>query len=186
MTILRSLFQSSGLSGVLFGTLLLAAPAAAEKPGSTQMEEPDKESGEQRIELFDNNKAETVCKVKGKVCSRAGTGTEGTGSEAAPTFSRRAGQRGDWTVDLFGNFKKPAAAGNGQFIFADVQDSKEAKKREVTAMYQVTLKPSTTVSARVRLSGDDGFRVGRTYKVLVVQIISGKEVILAESEFSLK
>jgi hypothetical protein len=53
-------------------------------------------------------------------------------------------------------------------------------------MYQVTLKAGNGVSARVRLSGDEGFRVGRAYHVLVVQLIGGKEVILADGTFSLK
>lgn len=183
---LRSLLGTAVRSGALLGLLLGAGPAAADKPGSSSIEEPDKESGDQRIELFDNNKGETQCKVKGRVCTKAGTGTEGEGPETAPAYKRRAGTRGDWVVDLFGNFKKPAVAGSAQFIFADVEDSKAAKKREVAAMYQVTLKAGNGVSARVRLSGDEGFRVGRAYHVLVVQLIGGKEVILADGTFSLK
>ncbi|MFO0578580.1 MAG: hypothetical protein U1A78_31640 [Polyangia bacterium] len=186
MNDLRSLLGTALRAGALLGLFLGAGPAAADKPGSSSIEEPDKESGDQRIELFDNNKGETLCKVKGRVCSKAGTGTEGEGPEATPTYKRRAGARGDWVVDLFGNFKKPAIAGSAQFIFADVEDSKAAKKREVTAMYQVTLKSGNSVSARVRLSGDEGFRVGRTYHAFVVQILAGKEVVLAEGTFALK
>lgn len=186
MNDLRSLLGTALRAGALLGLSLGAGPAAADKPGSSTIEEPDKESGDQRIELFDNNKGETQCKVKGRVCTKAGTGTEGEGSDAAPAYKRRAGARGDWVVDLFGNFKKPAIGGNAQFIFADAEESKAAKKREVTALYQVTVKPGNGVSARVRLSGDEGFRVGRTYHVLVVQILGGKEVVLAEGSFALK
>lgn len=170
---------------VLFGALLLAGPSFAEKPGATGIEEPDKESGDQKLELFDNNKGETVCKAKGKVCLKASTNTEAEGSEAAPSFKRRTG-KGDWVVDIYGNFKKPAIPGNAQFIFSDLAESKASKKRDLTAMHQANLKAGNGVSARVRLSGDDGFRVGRAYKVLVVQILNGKEFILAESEFTLK
>lgn len=170
---------------VLAGALLLAGPSYAEKPGASGIEEPDKESVEQKLELFDNNKGETVCKVKGKVCIKASTNTEGEGTEALPVFKRRTG-KGDWVVDLYGNLKKPAVGGAGQFIFSDKEESRVSKKRDITAQHQATLKAGSGVSARVRLSGDDGFRVGRTYKVLVVQILGGKEVILAESEFTLK
>lgn len=169
---------------VLAGALLAAGPSYAEKPGSTGIEEPDKESVEQRLELFDNNKGEAVCKVKGKVCLKASTNTEGEGTEASP-FKRRTG-KGDWSVDVYGNFKKASLAGAAQFIFSDLAESKASKKRDVTAQHQATLKAGNSVSARVRLSGDDGFRVGRWYKVLVVQILNGKEFILAESDFKLQ
>lgn len=169
---------------VLAGALLAAGSSYAEKPGAAGIEEPDKESVEQKLELFDNNKGETVCKVKGKVCFKASTNTEGEGTEASP-FKRRTG-KGDWVIDVFGNFKKPSLAGATQFIFSDTVESKAIKKRDLTAQHQVTLKVGNGVSARVRLSGDDGFRVGRTYKVYVVQILAGKEFILAESEFKLQ
>lgn len=173
---------------ILCSMLLVAGPAGAGKPGDAQVEEPDKESSEQRVELFDNNKAETLCKIKGRVCLRAGTGTEAEGSETAPSpsFKRRAGQRGDWILDLYGMFKVPSLAGNAQFIFSDVAESKANKAREVTALYQVTVKAGGSVSAKVRLSPDDGFRVGRQYRAQIVQLLNGKEVLLAEGDFQLK
>lgn len=170
---------------VLAGALLAAGPSYAEKPGATGIEEPDKESVEQRLEMFDNNKGETVCKVKGRVCLKPSTNTEAEGTEALPVFKRRTG-KGDWVVDLYGNFKKPSLNGATQFIFSDVAESKASKKRDLTAMHQVTLKAVSGVSARMRLSGDDGFRVGRVYKVQVIQILNGKEFILAESDFKLQ
>jgi hypothetical protein len=172
---------------VLTSILLAAGPSGAVKPGDAQVEEPDKESNDQRIEVFDNNKAESMCKVKGRICLKAGPGTDVEGSDAAPTFKRRDGaKQADWVLDLYGNFKKAALAGNAQFIFSDVQDSKEAKKRILTAMYQATVKANGSVSARVRLSNDEGLRVGRVYHVLIVQLLGGKEVILAEGDFQLK
>lgn len=170
-----------------FSLLLAASPVGAGKPGDATVEEPDKESGDQRIEIFDNNKAETVCKTKGKICLRAASGTEATGSEAAPVFKRSGGaKKGDWVVDVYGNFKKPALAGNAQFIFVDAIDAKTAKTRDPVGVYQSPVKAGGTVSARVRLSTEEGFRAGRPYKALIAQIIAGKEVILAEGDFQLQ
>lgn len=176
--------MSSFRSFVLVGALLAAGPLYADKPGNATVEEPDKEGVEQRLELFDDNNGVTTCKVKGKVCAKAATGTQADGGET--TFSRRAGAKGDWVLSLFGNFKKAALAGNAQFIFADTADSKAAGKREITAMYQGLVKAGNGVSARVHLSGDDGFRPGHTYRVEIVQLIGGKEVSLADGAFTLK
>lgn len=171
---------------ILCSVLLAAGPATA-KPGDAKVEEPDKESNDVRVELFENNKADTICKLKGKVCLRASSGTEAEGSEAvaSPIFKRRAEAKGDWVVDLYGVFKTPALAGNAQFIFSDIQESKESKARVVTALYQVSIKAGGSVSTRVRLSPDEGFRAKRNYRAQVVQLINGKEVILAEGDFQL-
>lgn len=167
--------------------LLSTAPAGAGKPGDAKVEEPDKESNDQRVEIFDNNKADSICKVKGKVCVRAAPNMESTGSDAAPVIKRSGGAtKGDWVIDLYGSFKKPSLAGNAQFIFSDVEDSKSSKSRVVTALYQMPVKAGGSVSARVHLSTDEGFRAGRTYRSHVVQLIGGKEVILAEGDFQLK
>jgi hypothetical protein len=165
---------------VLFSLLLAASPSGAgnkPKPGDAQVEEPDQESGERRIEIFDN-KPETLCKIKGRICLKAGTGTASEGSEAAPTFTRRNGAKGDWILDLFGNLKKAAAAGNTQFKFLE--------KKDVTASYQATVKAGAAISARARLSPDEGFNSGHSYHVQIVQLIGGKENILAEADFQLK
>lgn len=171
----------------LLGILLATTPTEAGKPGDAKVEEPDKESGDQRLEIFDNNKAEAMCKVKGKVCLKAASGTEAEGAEAAQVFKRRDGAtKTDWVVDFYANFKKPALTGNAQFIFSDVVDSKAAKTREVTAMYQAPIKAGGSVSAKVRFSTEEGFRAGRIYHAQVVQLLGGKEAILAESDFQLK
>ncbi len=178
MTYFRSL--------TLFTVLLASAPAGSGKPGDAKVEEPDKESGEQRLELFDNNKAEAMCKIKGKVCVRAAPSMEASGSEALPAIKRGSANKGDWVIDLYINGKKPALAGTAQFIFSDVEESKSSKSRDVTALYQQTLKAVAGHSARARLSNDEGFRAGRTYHVYIAQQVGGKEVVLAEGDFQLK
>lgn len=175
------------LRPVILVSMLLASGPAGAKPGEAKVEEPDKESGEQRLEIFEANKAEAVCKIKGKVCLKAASTTESQGTDAAPAFRRPGGStKADWVIDFFGNFKKPAVAGNAQFIFADALASKESKTREVTAMYQGNVKAGGGVSARVRLSSEEGFQAGRAYHALVVQLLGGKEVVLAEGDFQLK
>lgn len=191
MTLFRPIALGTCTCLFSLGLLLADGPASAGKPGDAVVEEPDKESGEQRIEIFDNNKAETVCKVKGKgkgrICLRAAPSTEAEGPEDAPTFKRGGGaKKGDWVVEVYGIFAKPALAGNAQFIFSDVQDSKAAKSREVVGIIQANVKAGISVSARVRLSTEEGFRPGRQYRLHIAQLIGGKEVLLAEGDLTLK
>ena len=176
-----SLFRSF----VLVGVLLAVGSVQADKPGNAIIEEPDKEGVEQRLELFENGPGLVACKVKGKVCFKVGSGSQLEGGDS-PTVSRRNGPKGDWVVEVFGNFKKASLVGNAQFMFSDVADSKASKKRDLTMMQQATVKAGNGVSARVRLSGDDGFRAGRAYKVEIIQFINGQEVSLVEGSFTLK
>ncbi len=165
----------------LFSILLASAPSGAGKPGDAQVEEPDHESGDSKIEIFDNNKAEAICKVQGKVCLRAATGTEVVGADAAPVpvFKRREGaSKTTWVLDYFAKYKKAAVAGSAQFIFKDGDD--------VVSMINATVKGTGSVSARVRVSTEDGFAANHTYHTQVAQILGGKQVILAEGAFQLK
>lgn len=175
-----SLFRSC----ILVGALLAAGPVQADKPGNASIEEPDKEGRDQRIELFDNGAGLAGCKVKGKVCFKAGPGNQLDGG-ATPALSRKDDPKGSWVVEIFGNFKKPALAGNAQFIFTDAADW-TPKKRDMTSLLQIEIKSGNGVSARARLSGDDGFRAGHTYKVEIAQRIGTGEVILADGTFTLK
>lgn len=191
MTLFRYLALGTCTCLFSLGLVLSDGPAQAGKPGDAVVEEPDKESGDQRIEIFDNNKAESVCKVKGKgkgkVCLRAAPSTEAEGSEDAPVFKRGGGgKKGDWVLDVYGIFAKAALAGNAQFIFSDVADSNAAKHREVVGIYQSSVKAGSSVSARIRLSPEEGFRPGRQYRAHIAQIIAGKEIVLAEGVFDLK
>lgn len=190
MNVFRPLALGTCACLFTLGLALSSGPAAA-KPGDAVVEEPDKESGEQRIEIFDNNKAESVCKVKGKgkgkVCLRAAPSMEAEGPEDSPTIKRGGGaKKGDWVVEIYGIFAKAAVGGNAQFIFSDVQDSKASKSREVVGIYQATVKAGGNVSARIRLSPEEGFRAGRQYRAHIAQLIGGKEVLLAEGDFWIK
>ena len=70
-----------------------------------------------------------------------------------------------------------------EFEFAD--DPEALSARQFTALYQTAVKSSRSLSARLSLTGEEGFRAGRTYRVRVVQLVGGKEVLLAEGDVTL-
>ena len=80
---------------------------------------------------------------------------------------------------------EPAWAGNALFLFFDLEDAESLENRQFTALYQAPVKAGAKVAARVSLSPEDGFRPGHTYRVRIVQLIDGKEIVLAESDVSL-
>jgi hypothetical protein len=113
-----------------------------------------------------------------------------------PRFSRAASVAGSdgassaagnapWTLELAGNLKRAAWAGNALFVFFDLEDPEAIENRQFTALYQAPIKAGPKVAARVSLSPEDGFRAGKTYRVRIVQLVGGKEVVLAEGDVSL-
>ncbi len=67
----------------------------------------------------------------------------------------------------------------------DADDPEALSARKFTALYQTAVKSSRSLSARLSLTGEEGFRAGRTYRVRVVQLVGGKEVLLAEGDVTL-
>ena len=49
-----------------------------------------------------------------------------------------------------------------------------------------TIKAGNKLAARVTLAPDEGFRAGHTYRIRVVQLINGKELILTEGDVALQ
>lgn len=129
----------------------------------------------------------------------ASAGPPAAGSKAAPVvprFSRAAsaaspeaaetpGENQPWTIELSAVLKKPAWAGNALFLFFDLDDPDALPNRQFTALYQAPIKAAPKVAARVTLTPDEGFRAGHTYRVRIVQLINGKEIVLAEGDVSL-
>jgi hypothetical protein len=107
--------------------------------------------------------------------------SDGTQNAAATTPPDDA----PWTLELTGTLKRPAWAGNALFLFFDLEDPDAIDNRQFTALYQAPLKAGPKVAARVSLSPEDGFRPGHTYRVRVVQLIGGKEIVLGEADVSL-
>jgi hypothetical protein len=116
-----------------------------------------------------------------RAASLAATDSGGTQTAAATTPSESS----PWTLELNGMLKRPAWAGNALFLFFDLEDPQSLENRQFTALYQAPVKAGAKVAARVSLSPEDGFRPGHTYRVRIVQLINGREIVLAEGDVSL-
>jgi hypothetical protein len=102
-------------------------------------------------------------------------------SDGAPTPAEGA----PWTIELSGSLKRAAWAGNALFLFFDLEDPDALENRQFTALYQAPLKATAKVAARITLSPDEGFRAGHTYRLRIVQLINGREIVLGEGDLSL-
>ncbi len=111
--------------------------------------------------------------------SRASSIAATDGSQPAPD------EHASWTLEVTGTLKRPAWSGNALFLFFDLEDPEAIENRQFTALYQAPVKAGAKVAARVSLSPEDGFRAGHTYRIRVVQLINGKEIVLGESDVSL-
>lgn len=153
--------------------------------------------------------SDVACPVKGNLCVRAGapsTQPVGTLLSAtvgahgltwdAPRFVRAfpselsfrsAADAVPWTVQVNARLRRPAWAGNSLFILSDAEDPEQAGASGlVTALYQAPIAAGERLIAKLRLTPDDGFRPGHTYKLRVVQLIDGVELELAAGEFRLE
>jgi hypothetical protein len=106
----------------------------------------------------------------------------------APTvISRfaRATPQGSWSVEVDALLKRAAVAGNALFILFDTEDAHAVENHEYTAMYQTSIRAGRTLAARLTFHPDEGFRAGHNYRLRVVQLLGGKEVVLAEVDVGL-
>ena len=150
------------------------------------------------------------CAVKGGICLTAGSHTlavssaevavattSGKTPPLVPRFARAeavasadgsnsASANAPWTLELAGTLKRPAFGGNALFVFFDMEDANAIDNHEYTALYQAPLKAGKILAARMALSPDEGFRAGHTYRLRVVQLINGREMLLSESDLQLQ
>ncbi len=162
-----------------------AAPGdAVDPPGLDILEPPDQE-----------------CLARSRMCMSAGSET--TQEVSSMTFSMpqfaRVSQPGSskytgsnqldddtpWTIVLNASLRHHAVAGNAVFLVYDAENPKALAAREVTAVWQAPILAGDRVGARLTLSPDEGFRVNHTYRIRIVQLLHGKEVILAEGQVRL-
>jgi hypothetical protein len=92
---------------------------------------------------------------------------------------------GSWTLEVLAALKKPALAGNAIFMLFDSDDPEALAARQFTALYQANVKAGAKVGARLVLSPEEGFRAGHTYKLRIMQLVSGREILLAEGDVTL-
>jgi hypothetical protein len=155
------------------------------------------------LEILDA--AQASCPGRGELCLLAGAPTtravvaeHGSSSSAwdgPARFTRTAARPGPksysdegmpWTVDVTATLRQRALAGNTLFIVYDAEDHKAMAGHEVTALWQAPIRAGTTVAARLVLSPDDGFQAPHTYHIRVVQIIHGRQVVLASGDIRLQ
>jgi len=175
---------------------------------------PHEESAIEPLALLDAPAEGTTCVKAGAICFGAGArdtiGVEAqvasapkAGVPVVPRFARAAslaardgsvhdgGARndsardGNWTVALASTLKRPALAGNAVFMFFDLDDSEALPNRQFTALYQTSVKAGKTLAVRATLQPSEGFRAGHTYRLRVVQLVAGKELLLAEGDVTL-
>lgn len=186
---MKTLFASLCTVLLSMGTMAGQAQAA---PGDAD-EQP-------RLEILEN--ARPPCPVRGELCPTAGApstvasgAASATGTaEQTPRFSRvvnAAGHRGSpsdatpWTIEINAALRQSALAGNALFILTDAEDPTASADNEVTALWQAPIRAGMNVAARLMLSPDDGFHAQHTYHISVVQVIHGKQRVLAGGDIRL-
>ncbi|MDB4968685.1 MAG: hypothetical protein JWN44_4374 [Myxococcales bacterium] len=202
-----------GMRGFLGGVVMLAAAgSAAAKPGEL-MDTPH--SDEAPLTILDSAAAQPcalksgLCVVAGSrttiavasqpIASAVEAGTKPTPGKSPPVvprFSRAASVASSdgpppsdnsqpWTLEIGGPLKHSAYAGNTLFLFFDLEDPDALANRQFTALFQGPVKAGPRMSARVNLSPEEGFRAGHSYRIRIVQLIGGREIVLAEGDVSL-
>src|SRR5262245_17607176 len=88
-----------------------------------------------------------------------------------------------WTLYFLAFLKKSAGSKEVQLVFYDTAD----KKHEPTNAFPIETQPNAKILASsVSFTGDQGFKPGHKYNVLVTRLIGGKEDIYARSTITLK
>lgn len=186
-TILTSLFAAALSIGSLYGS-------ASAAPGDS--------NDDSRVEILSTAQGE--CAVRGGVCMTPGAPSTvfapsspaaGLGTHAAaggtPHLKRilltaarsHLGYSNDdvpWTIDMRANLRQKALSGNAVFLVYDADNGKALANREVVGAWQATVPAGETLSARLTLSPNDGFHAGKTYRIRVVQLVHGKEIVLTD------
>jgi hypothetical protein len=131
--------------------------------------------------------ARTTIAVESAAVASASASGKDVAVPVAPRFARASQPKTDgvWTLDLQATLKRPSWAGNLVFLLYDAEDSEALEARQFTALYQASVKTSKLLSARLSLSNEEGFRAGHTYRVRIVQLINGREILLAEGDVTL-
>jgi len=178
------------LVGLMFSLGVAMGPAYA-APGDAD--------DQPRLEILDS--ALNVCPVRGELCFSTGSAATRTvaaeyASDTTPNFTRittptnrtASGAPDDsvpWTVEVNALLRQRALTGNTLFIVYDADDPKAMAHREVTALWQASVRSGTNIAARLVFSPDDGFHAGHTYRINVAQIIHGRQIILASGDIHL-
>lgn len=155
--------------------------------------------------LVITHSSEHKCLDRGAVCFFPGNAATqqsnlGEASESAvipyapfvPEFTRlnkrepAKGETNDWVLDVRATLDKKSYSGNAIFLVYDDDQPGVYAEREVTALFQSTISSGMTISARLVFGLEDGFVPRHRYLVRIVQLINGRELVLAEGRVKLK
>lgn len=159
---------------------------------------PGDSDGDEALRIRSEGRA---CPIRGGLCVRPGSpstvidaspataslasGGAASASGATTPVLRRLDD-GPWVLDLDANLRRAAWAGNALFLVYDAEDREAVAQREVTALHQARVAAGKSIAARLTLDADDGFHAEHTYLVRIVQLIDGREIVLAEGEVRLR
>ena len=90
-----------------------------------------------------------------------------------------------WTISIDARLRTAAVAGNALFLLYDSADPNALANQEVTAMYQATVRAGASLGAVLHVSPLEGICPGHTFRLRVVQLVAGAEVVLAETDMTL-
>ena len=203
----RRLLTQWGMRALATVIVLCGATAAVAAPGDLLPHTGD-EAAEPLV-VLDAPPEGKSCLKSGAICYAAGARDTiavepqavavAPGAKAslpvAPRFARAASLAardtatratdGKWTIDLSSTLKRASVAGNTIFMLFDLDDPEALPNRQFTALYQANLKAQKTLAARLTLQPSEGFRAGHTYRLRVVQLLGGKEILLAEGDVTI-
>jgi len=88
-----------------------------------------------------------------------------------------------WTLHFLAFLKKAAGSKEVQLVFYDEAE----KKHEPTNAFPIETQPNAKILvSSVSFSGDQGFKAGHKYNVMVTRLIGGHEDVYARSTITLK
>jgi hypothetical protein len=88
-----------------------------------------------------------------------------------------------WTVYFVAFLKKAAGAKQVQLVFYDTA----VKEHEPTNAFPIDTQANAKILASsVAFSGDQGFKPGHTYNVMITRLVGGHEDVYAKSQVTLK
>jgi hypothetical protein len=187
----------------VLGVLLLSNLAAA-RPGAVA----GGEDGESHLTILQPPQTRP-CVARGTVCFFAAEGTTLAADSGSfttvskrhspatvrPSFSRTStttDEKGKqllrdqpWQLLLTAMLRRPAWAGNAVVVVYDLDNPTALATRTIMGLYQALIPAGRSFGAQLSLSPGDGYQEGRTYRVQVLQLIQGKEILLAESDITL-
>ena len=170
------------LSSLACAISITLGGAALADPGDTH-------SVESPFEIVDGKGA---CSKPGVICfapegadtQRAETASAPTGKAVHVAAFRHVAGAHQWAVHLEATPKK-SWTGNAVFMIFDTSDPQSLAEGYYTTMHQGAIKGGHPVAANLSLTSEEGFVAGHTYRVRVLQLISGREIVLAEGDLSL-